>query len=133
MIKIKNVINKIVTKDEVNACYLLVKISSHIIFSEIDVIRSRNVILHQSQIILLILNVLGQASKNWQTIRIRTVDWIIAKVIFVRFTKWLGVLRKNYRKKYYSLDVVKQWNQNFLNQQNWNKLPRSRKSKPRLI
>ena len=46
MIKIKNAINKIVTEDEVNACYLLVKISSHIIFSEIDVIRSRNVILH---------------------------------------------------------------------------------------
>ena len=75
-------------------CYF----SSRIISSKIGVIRSRNVVLHKSKLIQLILNVLeqdGKASNNWQTIRTRIGNWIIAKVISVGFNKWLEVLPKN--------------------------------------
>ena len=104
MKKIKNVINKIVTKDEVNLRLL----SSRIIPSEIDEIRLRNVVLHWSKIIQLILNVLKhdeRASKNLQTIRTTKGNWIIAKVIFVGFIKWLGpseneVLQWHFRREF---------------------------------
>ena len=73
----------------------------------------------------------GRAGKNWQTIRTRKGNWIIAKVTFVGFIKWLRVLHKTSEKISFS-GCCKTMKSKLAAKKNQDIIHRSTKSKPRL-